>query len=738
MRIGYQHLWLCLITWIYCTNTVCVGQETDVKNIRAYPIEILGDIELDGRLDDEIWISIIPDTQFTMQVPREGDAPSQKTEIRVAYDQQNLYLGIRLHDQNASSIKSYQRKRDASLETDDQFQFILDTYLDGRNAYYFAFNPSGAMRDGLLTTGQGSSLNLNWDGIWRAWTHIDAEGWTAEVRIPFRTLNFDPVKDSWGINFQRTIRTTNEELLWTGYRREQGLLRPQNAGILQGLTSISQGIGLEAIPYVTTRRRSLRTDDRLLSNVELDPGMDLNYNVASSLKASVTVNTDFAEAEVDSRQVNLTRFPLFFPEKRDFFLEGSNIYSFAPASGVRPYFSRRIGLSQGQTIPITVGARLLGRVGQHDVAIQHVKTGSNEVAPAEDFSVVRIKRNISRESRIGMVYTRRSTENGENLLYPLKDRHTMGVDIELNTSRFLGNKNLQFQAFFVYHNKESPLETSDFFDRTTRGLRINFPNRPWFGHASYREFGTDFQPALGFHPRVGFRRFQPSLGYNPLLENSDFIRDLEFGLRYEHLMDMDWKLLTQQIRFDLIEINLESADRFSFSVNRQFERLEDPFNILRDGTVILPTGDYTTWSIGGEIASASYRPISARIDLEWGEFWSGHKTEIGTALSIRTRQGLQITTTYVHTSLSFDDDRFGTDLFRLNVSYDFSPFISFASFIQWDNVSDQLGINNRFQWILSPGNDLFIVYNHNWQNQFDRFVTLNSTATSKISYTHRF
>ena len=728
--------WFQCILWISlaCLQSSLSSQE---RNLQALQIA-KDDIQLDGRINESFWENAEVATEFVMQVPEEGGSPTESTRVHIAYDNQNLYIGMDLRDSEISELKAFQKKRDVALDTDDQFQWILDTYLDGRNAYYFAVNPAGAQVDGLLTIGQGSSLNLNWDGIWHVWTHVHAEGWSVEVRIPFRSLNFDRNLEEWGINFQRTIRRKNEEVLWEGHRRSQGLLRPQNAGRLTGLENISQGLGLEMIPYTAIRNQSTRQDDQLVSDFEAEVGLDVNYNITPGLKASLTYNTDFAEADVDARRINLTRFPLLFPETRDFFLEGSNIYSFAPASGVRPYFSRTIGLLEGSTVPIVLGARILGRVGKSDVAIQHVKTGESDVNSGEDFSVFRIKNNIGKESRIGFVYTRRSTEEGDMFSTPLQDRHSLGADIELGTSKFLGSNNFQFQAFFVYHNNDSPLNPSEFWDRTTRGVRINFPNRPWFGHASYREFGVDFEPAIGFHPRVGFRRFQPSLGFNPLFSKSKVIRDISFGLRFEHLMDMSWELLTQEIQFELFEVTFESAERIAFAISRQYERLTRPFDILRDGTIVIPEDEYVNWTIDLEMATASFRPIAMRVDINSGDFWSGSRVQFASSLVVRPKSGLNFTFSYIHTDVDLPEGAFNTDLMRFNASIDISPFVSFNSFVQYDNLSDQIGINNRLRWIIAPGNDLYIVYNHNWLDTMDRFVTLTSTTTAKLSYTFRF
>ncbi|MCZ6694536.1 MAG: DUF5916 domain-containing protein [Bacteroidetes bacterium] len=709
------------------------------KEIQAHPISGVEHIILDGKIDEPFWLDIPPSGDFLMQEPNEGGKPTERTEIRIGFDRENLYIGVILWDSDPAGIKAFQKKRDAEIETDDRFRWILDTFLDQRNAYFFEINPAALWRDGLISTGQGTTLNTNWDGIWRVWTHIGDFGWSAEIKIPFRTLNFDPDIDQWGINFQRTIRRKNEELLWTGHRRNQGILRPQNAGLLTHLSDISQGLGLEVIPYGIVQNKKVNEENGFETSTKVDGGFDLNYNITPSLKASFTLNTDFAETEVDERQINLTRFPLLFPEKRDFFLEGAGIYEFAPLSGQRPYFSRKIGLVEGVPIPITYGIRLLGNIGAFKMALLQVRTGKKDSLNPEDFSVARVVKNIWKESSLGVTYTRRSTKDGEDLAVPLQDRHTIGADLGLNTSNFRGDKNFQFQAFFVYHNSPFPEEdTTGFWDRSSRGIRFNFPNQPWSAHVSYREFGLEFDPAVGFHRRNAFRRLQPQIAFSPLFEKSDVIREVSWGIRFEHLMDLDLELLTQQLRFSLGEIRFETGDRIEFDVRRNFERLQEDFDIKRDGTIIIPVDEYVTWSTEIEIETASYRRISGSFEIETGEFWSGNQTRYQVGLTLRPLSGINLSTEYIYTKVDLKEGKFNTNLVRFNGSFDFTPSISFTTNIQFDNLSELLGINNRFRWIVTPGSDIFLVYNHNWLNEPNELVTLERIATLKITYTHRF
>jgi hypothetical protein len=716
-------------------------QDDSNRVIDAYQLDSSEHVTFDGRIDEPFWSNIEPATGFRMQEPNEGADASEKTEVRIAYDSENLYIGVTLFDSDPSGIKAFLKRRDVRISSDDRFVWILDTFNDQRGAYFMEINPNGLRTDGLLTVGQGGDINLNWDGIWDARTEIGDFGWSAEIVIPFRSLNFDPDSDTWGANFMRVIRRKNETVLWSGFRRNQGIDRPQDAGKITGLSNLSQGLGLEVIPYGIASRVN---DEQVVpaeTSVSPDAGVDVNYSITPGLKASITVNTDFAETEVDQRQVNLTRFPLRFPEQRDFFLEGSNIYEFAPRSGVDPFFSRNIGLNQGQPVPISYGARLLGNAGEYNVAFLHVRTGEDSEVNvnAENFTVARVRRNLGSESTIGVVYTRRATEDGPFSIEGLQDRHTFGTDLELGTSNFLGNKNLQFQAFFVGHNDAfSNRDETDIWDRSSRGIRLNFPNQPWSGAISYREFGEAYNPSVGFARRIGFRRVNPQAAYSPQLTNSDLIQEMQWSIWFEHLMDMDFNVLTQQVRMTILGINFASGDRFEIDLDREYEVLVEPFDIRRDGTIILPVGEYRNWSFDTSIRTASFRKISADLEFEYGGFWSGTQTEYGVEVTLRPFPGIDLNPEYIRTEVNLDQGSFSTDLFRFEGNYDFTTSLFLSSTIQYDNVSKLIGLNTRLRWIITPGSDLYFVYNHNWIDRENRFITLQNTATAKVRYTYRF
>lgn len=693
-------------------------------------------IELDGILAESAWDRAEPAGEFVQQEPNEGGTPTERTEVYVVYNRDFLYIGAVLHDSEPQALLGHQKQRDQGLGSDDRFMWILDTFLDGRTAYFFETNPAGLLGDGLMRSMSGRrGLSKEWDGIWNVKTARADYGWSVEIEIPFRTLNFDESLDTWGINFQRTVRRKQEEMLWTGYQRNQGLFRAIHAGRLTGLHDISQGTGLEIKPYGAAAWREVSDD----TAVPTDMGFDLNYNLTSSLKAAVSVNTDFAETEVDRRRVNLTRFPLFFPERRDFFLENASLFHFAGSNGVTPFFSRQIGLAGGKEVPVIFGGRLTGQAGPYDLGFLQVRTDQSDGLGAEDFTVGRSKYNFWRQSTLGGIYTRRATAGiGENSAQG--DRTTVGADLDLFTSTFLGDKNLQFEAFYVWHDDPERNGTSTTGDRSSRGIRLNYPNDIWRAHVSYREFGDEFKPALGFTPRNGFRRVQPTITWAPRPLRWKSVRQMEFQIFYEHLLNLENVLQTRQTNFTLFQVRFQSGDWFGIRSNNTFERLNNPFEIS-DG-VVLSNGEYQFSEFRIDARTANQRVVSGYFGFSKGEFWSGHRTSANVNVDVRPYQGITVSANYRRDDVDLPAGTFATDLVRMSGAWHLSPWTSVTGNIQYDSVSEIVGLFARLRWILRPGSEFFLVYTQNWQYDLtkihDRFLTLSRGATTKLNYTYQF
>jgi hypothetical protein len=727
------------------------GEAAVRKAVTVVRVEGEAAIDVDGRLDEELWQLAVPATGFRQTDPVEDADPSERTEVRIVLDGNYLYVGAMLFDREPDRILAYQRRRDAFLFTDDAFRFILDTFLDQRTGYFFETNPAGVMGDGLLGGGGGGrggggggfGVNKSWDGIWDVRTARTAEGWSAEFRIPFRTLNFDPGLDEWGINFERSIRRRQEDVQWSGTRRNQPVTEPIHAGRVQGLQGMSQGVGLEMIPYALGSWRNIPDADEP-TTWPADIGGDLNYNITPSLRAGVSVNTDFAEVEVDQRRVNLTRFPLFFPEQRDFFLEGSSVYEFAPRSGPRPYYSRRIGLEQGEQIPIRYGLRLGGQAGAFELGFQHFNTGAEPgVVESEDFTVARVKRRLFQQSSVGVIYTRRATDADSLGLSP-DTRHTAGMDLNLATSTLFGDKNLELEAFWVWNSDASepnPAREARLGDLTARGFRFNFPNDVWEAHLSYREFGRLYDPEVGFVRRNDFRRVEPRIAWNPRTESVSWLRRMEFDLQYRYLEGLTSHQKEEEVwEIGILGLSFESGDDLNAELTRNYERLYERFEVY--DSIYIEAGEYTNWETGFRIFTASRRPVSVRGNGSWGGFWNGDKLSAEASLTFRPLTGLSVSTTYEHNEVNLSQGDFSTNLGRLEVGWDATPLIAFTGNVQYDDVSEVIGLFSRLRWTLRPGNDIFFVFTHNWLRDpladDDEITTLSRGATIKANYTIRF
>jgi hypothetical protein len=716
--------------------------------LQAYRLPAGASVEIDGVLSEEVWSTAVPITDFTTRLPIEGGEPTWPTEVRVAYDADALYIGARIYD-HPDSVLSYQKRRDVGLGTDDRFMWIFDTFDDDRTGYFFETNANGLIGDGIITGSAGRSVNKSWNTIWEVRTARLPDGWSVEVRMPFLSLNFDPESTTWGINFQRTIRRRNEEILWRGWRRNQSLTNPAFAGRLEGLEGLSQGIGLELRPYATGNWRN-QPGEEDPTTWPGDVGFDVGYNLTPGLRAAVSINTDFAEVEVDQRRINLTRFPIQFPEQRDFFLEGSGVYSFAPRSGPQPYFSRRIGLQSGQAVPIQYGGRLGGQAGRFELGFLQVGTGGTDEAAAEQFSVARAKYRLAGQSTLGALWTRRATSSLPGLPTP-GDRHTFGLDLDYRTTTFLGDRNLELEAFLAWNtDPEAGLRPAgevspDFNARSARGFRLNYPNDVWQSHLSYREFGDDYTPAVGFVRRNNLRRIEPRFGFWPRPASIAAIRQFRFDVLFRHLEDLETgDLLERFWEFGVFGIEFESGDQFDFGVTRLFEFLDEDFTVGREGIPIL-AGDYTNWGYKAEFRSAGRRKVSARANLGTEGFWDGDRRYASSSLSFRPRPGYALSLEVEHNEIELPRGSFDTNVVRVDGAWDISPVASITGNLQYDDISELVGLFFLGRLLVNPGSEVFVVYSHNWQRPevgvLDRdrgFETLSRGAAFKINYTWRW
>ncbi len=694
-------------------------------------------ITLDGRLDEEVWMRAVPATNFLQRDPDNGRPATEQTEVRFVYDADKLYMGVTLFDSEPDKLIYYQMGRDGNLPADDKLQWAIDTFNDGQSAYWWEMNPLGSMADALR--GPNNANNRRWDGIWDGRATRSDIGWTLEIEVPFRTMNFNPNSDAWGVNFQRTIARKNEVSLWMGWLRNQGLNRMSNAGELTGIRDVTQGRGLDIKPYVVGTSESFPGRDDATGTTRAQAGVDLFYNLTPSLRTNLTVNTDFAQTQVDARQTNLTRFSLLFPEQRDFFLDGALFFDFAAGGGqsLIPFQSRRIGLDEENTPQrINFGGKLTGQAGALDIGVLQIQTGDETHDDAggslgEDFTVVRLKRRMFRESYLGVLYTRRHTRGGD-----VDDRQTIGVDLRLVTSTFRGSDNLSATGYFLHTT--NPIDIVG--KSSAFGAVLAYPNDPLNLQIGYQEIQENYEAAVGFTLRTGFRNISPQIGVGPRPRQHPWSRRFNFGTRMNVFLDpVDNRLLTREIDITALQIDTHRQETIQLHVLPTYELLERDFRIAPG--VTLPTGreySFTRYRIQGR--TASRRPITVSPQVEWGEFFSGDRLRLSATLNVRAAPGHFYTFTHEWNRVSLAEGEFTTKLYRAIAQTQFNPRLSLVNNVQYDTQSAVIGWQSRFRWIVKPGNDLYFVYIHNWLDDpvTGETYTLDRRLSSKILYTYRF
>ena len=498
-----------------CVPGVALAQDTPPT---ATAVRVASSIRVDGALDDEAWARAAPIGSLVQREPAEGAAPSEDTDVRVVFDDDNLYFGITCRDRTPSAIVSTQLGRDADLAVDDQITIVIDPFFDQRNGFFFIVNPAGARTDGQISN-NAQEVSFEWDAIWDARARITPDGWVAEIAIPFKSLRFKPTERVWGLNVERQIKRRQETDRWANARNDVWVTNLAQAGHLRGLEGLQQGKGLDIRPFVSGGET-----DR---DGTFKAGLDVVKSLTPNLTASVTVNTDFAETEVDSRQVNLTRFPMFFPEKRSFFLEGAGVYDVAglggsagegPPPDLLPFFSRTIGLrgGSGEEVPILVGAKLSGRqsdfnIGVLDVQTRHADLDEGPLA-AQNLFAARVSRNLFEQSWVGVIATRGDPSGtGENSL--------VGVDARFATSSFRGDQNLSLDVFALRTDDEATGRVA-----YAEGVRLEYPNDLWRAGSGSSRLGKASAPRWGSRLAPAFARWTATSRISRVLAGSESAR----------------------------------------------------------------------------------------------------------------------------------------------------------------------------------------------------------------------
>jgi len=682
------------------------------------------DLTVDGRLDEAAWQSAASIDGLTAIEPVQGARPAVGTEVRVLADSKNLYIGVRCYD-DPEQLTAFAVARDAGLGSEDHVKIVLGPVADGRTGYVLAINPRGARYDALVAD-RGESENPDWNGAWEARTHVDADGWTLEVRVPVAILVFDGDSDRWQFNVERRVQRLLERSRWSTPRLDQRVTQLSRAGYLVGLPEFDLGLGVLVMPSAVAR--SVRSNDPTENAIgdEFDGSLDASLRITPELSAIVTVNSDFAEADVDRRQINLTRFPLFFPERRPFFYEGADAFDFGLGlqRNIVPFQSRRIGLVDGRTVPLDFGGKVVGRVDGTSVGALLTRTGNEPgVAPASTMGVVRLRQDVLAESNIGVLATT-GDPLGRNGSY------TIGADATYQTSRLFGDRNFLIGVFGLTMGRDDIDGNPGAY-----GIKVDYPNDDWDIVWQSWRIDEDFDPSLGFVPRPGVYKHRVGADYGIRPQNG-WLRRQVFAVSGSLYTDLSHRWQSYEVEVVPVDFTFESGDEVGVFASAEGDRPDVDFN-LSDGAVVA-AGDYEWLRYGGYVSTASKRALTASLGWTGGEFYDGRLNQWEASARAFLGPLVTVEANGQWNRGSVGGTRFEADLYGVELQFTFSPDLTWTTFAQFDTESDSLGVNTRLRWDITPVARLFVVYNADATDPFDRWRTQRQAGTVKVQYEMRF
>jgi len=744
--------------FIFClADCILAGQESPIPERQEIPeyrlqrdyrpeataVRVEEPLKIDGHLDEEVW-KVAPLAGPLLQYqPSSYTHMDQETYFRVAYDDDYLYVGIWCWDTEPERIVARFMRRDDELWNDDSVNINLDTFNDLRNSYTFLVNPNGTRHDAISTN--NGNYNSRWDGVWKAKTQVNEYGWQVEVALPLTTFSFDPESSQWGLNVGRRIKRLDQRGIWSSPRNAVRGYYMSEAGKLNGLRDLKQGLGLELNPYILGKQsddKDLGTDD-----FEFEWGGDFRYRITPKMSATLSYNTDFAAAETDARQVNLTRFSLFFPEKRRFFLEDAGVFNFGGLGGrfrrrsgtraspvILPYFSRRIGLNdEGQVVPLLGAAKLSGHVGNYNVGVIDAVVESNGELNSQNAFVGRVTREIFNQSTVGALVTHGDPNSDyDNLL--------LGADFQYLTNKFLEKYRLEINAFAVGTESDHP----DFDDGLAPvfGTSAVLPADEFDIEVALMHVDDDFNPAMGFAPRTGVRRYYTRWLYKPYIESKDWLRQVYYSYEGEYITDLSDQLQSSKHLLTPFQLFFESGDSVLLEIENSADVPSSDFRIYNvegdENDVFIPSADYS-WTRGIlALQTSSRRKLQFKHDYSFGDFYNGTRTENTSELTYLPSKHFGAELSYSNQDVELPAGDFNVKLASMTALINFTPDFTWSSVVQYDNISDSLGINSRLIWEYRPGARIFLVLNQSYLDETTGFVRKQMDATLKLSSIFRF
>lgn len=735
------------LTLIFPSESKAQDRQNNELKPEALGVRISTPIEIDGSLQEDAWVGAQPLSGFVQNEPMDGDPVTERTEVRILYDDNAVYFGMWLYDSDPSAIVFGETRRDADLTDTDAVLIVLDTYLDRQNGFVFGTTPAGIEYDGQVTKegeggfggnmrqqrGSGGGFNLNWDGSWEVATSRSELGWFAEFRIPFSTLRYGGGGEQvWGLNISRNIRRKNEQAFWSPVPRQFDLYRVSQAGTLSGIDAPAKRV-IDATPYVLAGNgwEYSLTGDPTISNRKTEIGADLKFGVTPSLTLDLTYNTDFAQVEVDDEQINLTRFRLFFPEKRPFFLENAGTFSVGTPQSVELFFSRRIGFAGGQSVPILGGGRLSGRVGSFSVGILNIQTQKLEdldslgqtftVSGPNNYSVARVLREFPNRTHIGTIAAARvnaDSSDDYNVTLGLDGRLGIGDAVSLDG--------------YVATSMTPGINGGTH----AVNLSSSYATRNWSGGAAFRQVGDGFNPEVGFLERKAYRFYTFRVLRHMRVPQIPWFREARPHINYREFRDLNGFTETRVVHIDS---HFEFANGAFFqlpALNLTREGLQDPFEI-HEG-VVVPAGTYDNVEFQFRFNTNESAPLSVSGRIVLGGLYGGSQKVFDVTANGRIGDTFVASFRANRADVKLPEGSFVTSLLSLRTAYSFTPRIYLQSLIQYNGQTDDFSMNVRFGWLSTAGTGLFLVYNDVEQvdalpSRFSRWQPVNRALLMKFT-----
>jgi len=657
---------------------------------------------IDGDVSDPVWAKATIIEEFTQKQPNPGTKPTERTVLRILYDENNLYFSVYNYDSMPGDIVVRSMQRDGPLYTSDSFVIQLDPGQTRHNAYSFEVGASGGRTDELELN--NTQELTQWNTIWAARVRQVKDGWTAEVAIPFRDLSYDPGQSEWGFDFSRRIRHKNEREYWSGFNPTLAFTDISQNGNLTGIEGINRGLGLDVHVYGAARTKRDWQNPNDGTSFSIAEGGDAFYRITPALTGTLTVNPDFSDAPLDVRQVNTTRFSLFTPETRDFFLQDAAAFEFGGhnfmrnyndknSNNGRPFFSRNIGLVQGVPVSILAGGKLSGEFGDFGIGALSVRTNPTPATPGQTLSAVRITHPIFSQSKFGMVFTDGDPTG--------KSKNTVaGADFQYLDSNFLGRN--VFTTDLYYDRSFS----SAVGDDHSMALAIGFPNEPWGGDFVFKEIGENFKPALGFINRTGIRQYDGVLTRLDRYRGS-YLNELDFDTDYEFVTDLHDRL---ESRANDIVVHAASraGDEVWFKLIDTAENV--PAKFFLPGNIAVPAASYDWANLDVRFKTFDGRPLAIDTEITCCGFYDGRSVHLKSSLSYRPNAYFEFLPSYELTTIELPAGRVDIHLLALEAIVNFMPDMSLDLQGQYDNISANFAFLARYRWEYEPGNEIFVSF----------------------------